>query len=43
MHRMDHRAGAEEEERLEEGVCHQVKDSGDVGARPDSHEHEAEL
>ena len=43
VHAVDHRAGAEEQQRLEEGVRHHVEDGGDVGARPDREEHVAEL
>ena len=43
LHAMDHRAGAEEEQRLEEGVRDQVEYSGDVGAYAQSGEHVAKL
>ena len=43
MHRVDHAAGAEEEQRLEEGVGHQMEDARDVGAGPHRQEHVAEL
>ena len=43
MHRVDHRARSEEQERLEERVRHEVKHAGDVGARADADEHVAEL
>ncbi len=43
VHAVDHRAGAEEEQRLEEGVGDHVEQAGDVGAGPDGEEHVAEL
>jgi hypothetical protein len=43
VHGVDHRAGAQEEAGLEEGVRHQVEDAGHVRAHPHRREHEAEL
>src|ERR687897_844124 len=40
---VDDRAGAEEEESLEEGVRHQVEDRGDPGAGPEGKRHVAKL
>ena len=40
---MDHAAGCEEEERLEEGVGHEVEDAGPVGGDAAAEEHVAEL
>jgi hypothetical protein len=40
---VDHRARAEEEAGLEEGVGEDVEDAGDVGADPGGEEHVAEL
>ena len=42
-HRADQRAGRHEEQRLEEGVRHQVEQAGDVGAGADAHDHVADL
>ena len=42
-HRGDHRAGGHEEQRLEEGVRHEVKQARGVGARADGHDHVADL
>ena len=41
--RDDHRAGAEEQQRLEERVRHQVEDRRRVGRRAERHGHVAEL
>ena len=43
VHGVDHGARAEEQQRLEERVRHQVKDAGDVRAGAHAHEHVAEL
>src|SRR5436853_535290 len=43
VHAVDHRAGAEEQQRLEEGVRDHVEDGGDVRAAADGQEHVAEL
>ena len=43
VHAVDDRAGAEEEEALEEGVRHQVEDRGDPGPGPDRGGHVAKL
>ena len=40
---VDHAAGAEEEQRLEEGMRHQVVDAGGERAAADADEHVAEL
>ena len=40
---MDHRAGAEEEEGLEEGVRHDVEERRRVGPETGGEEHVAEL
>ena len=40
---MDHRAGAEEEERLEEGMGEEVEHAGREGADAEADEHVAEL
>ena len=40
---VDHRAGAQEEQALEEGVRHHEEDGGDVGARADRQDHVADL
>ncbi len=42
-HRPDQRAGGHEEQRLEEGVGHQVKEARRVGADGDAHDHVADL
>ena len=42
-HRGDDRAGGHEEQRLEEGVRHQVEHAGGVGGRADGHDHVADL
>ena len=42
-HRGDHRAGRHEEQRLEEGVRHQVEHAGGVRGRGDGHDHVADL
>ena len=43
VHAVDHRAGPEEQQRLEERVGDHVEDRRDVRARPDGEEHVAEL
>ena len=43
VHRVDDGAGAEEQERLEEGVREEVEDAGRVGADAEADEHIAEL
>ncbi len=43
MHREDDRAGPQEEQRLEEGVCYQVKHPGGVRARSHANEHVTQL
>jgi hypothetical protein len=43
VHRHDHRAGAEEQKRLEEGVGEQVEHADRIGADAHRHEHVAEL
>ena len=43
VHREDHRARAEEQQRLEEGVRHEVEDARRVRAHADADEHVAEL
>ena len=40
---MDDRAGAEEQQRLEEGMGEQVEDADRVAADAERHEHVAEL
>ena len=42
-HAVDHRAGAEEKQRLEEGVGHEMEDTGHVSGRSHRQEHVAEL
>ena len=42
-HRRDHRAGRHEQERLEEGVGHEMKEPGPVGADRDADDHVADL
>ena len=42
-HRRDHRAGRHEQERLEEGVGHQMEEPGRVGADRDADDHVADL
>ena len=41
--RVDHRAGGEEQQRLEEGVGEEVEQTGGVGAGTHRHHHVAEL
>ena len=43
LHAVNDRAGAEEEQRLEEGVGDQVEDRGNVRAHAERGDHEAEL
>ncbi len=43
MHAVDDRSGAEEHQRLEEGVGDHVEDGGHVGAGSDGQEHVPEL
>src|SRR5215207_10233069 len=43
VHRMDDRAGAEDQQRFEEGVREQVEHGRAVGAHPRREEHVAEL
>ena len=43
VHRVDHAAGAEKQQRLEEGVGGEVEDAGRHGARTHTDEHVAEL
>ena len=42
-HRGDHRAGRHEQQRLEEGVRHEVEQARRVGPRADGHDHVADL
>ena len=42
-HRADHRAGRHEQQRLEEGVRHEVEQARDVGAGATRHDHVADL
>ena len=42
-HRVNHRARAQEQQALEERVCHQVEDARRKRARAAGHEHVAEL
>ena len=42
-HAVDHRAGTEKEQGLEEGMGHEMEDPGDVSGRPDREEHVPEL
>ena len=43
LHAVDHRAAAQEEQGLEEGVRQQVEDGRHVGADAQRHDHVAEL
>ena len=43
MQRVDHRARAQEQERLEESMGEEVEDAGAIGADALRHEHVAEL
>jgi hypothetical protein len=43
VHAVDHRTRAQEQQRLEEGVGHEMEDGGDVAPEPGGQEHEAEL
>ena len=42
-HGVDDGTGAEEQQRLEEGVGEEMEDGDAIGAQPQSHEHVAEL
>ncbi len=43
LHAVDHRAGAQEQQRLEEGVRQQVEDAGDPAADAQRRDHKAQL